>query len=82
MATRTYLNALAAHNAAFAAYKITRDAYRAQTIGDDEFLAARRAFNQASAEFDRAMAAEVARCAKAVDTALNDFNYVGSVHHY
>ena len=79
---RTYLEALAAHDAAFAKFKLVRDAYRALTVGDDEFLAARVEFNNATKVFDAAYDAETMRNTKKAKQMLNDFSYVGSVHHY
>ena len=51
-----YLDALNKHNAAIRKYEMARDAYRAKRIGDDVYLAAREAYDVATAEFDDAYA--------------------------
>lgn len=53
-----YLAAIAAHDAALVAYRAAVDAYRARTIGDTEFLAARKLRDAANDAFDAAYAAE------------------------
>jgi len=52
-----YQAALLAHDAAFAKYRVVRDAYRARTVGDAEFLAARAEYDAATEAFDVAFAA-------------------------
>ena len=51
-----YESARLAHNRAIKVYKKFRDAYRAQEIGDDEYLAARADYEKATAEYDAAYA--------------------------
>jgi len=80
--TKAYQSALTAHDAAYRVYSVSRDAYRARTVGDIEFIAAKDAWNAATAIFDKAFAKEANRSAKSSNAALNDFNYVGSRHHY
>lgn len=55
-----YAAALAAHNAAFAKFDAVRDAYRARTVGDAEFLTARAEYDAATAVYDEAFAKEAA----------------------
>lgn len=52
--TNDYEKAVEAHNKAFAAYEVVRDGYRARTVDDATYLAARKAYTVATAEFDRA----------------------------
>lgn len=59
-----YLAALEASNVAIRKYNAVRDAYRARTVGDAEFLAAREAYMLAQEAFDAAFAAEEARAAE------------------
>ena len=56
--TNEYAIALAAHNAASKIFTAVTLAYRARTIGDVEFIAARKAFDAATEIFDAAFAAE------------------------
>ena len=49
-----YVSAIETHNAAMAVFHNVRDQYRARLIGDDEFLAARRIYDEATRKFDRA----------------------------
>ena len=56
--TNEYAIAYANHNAATKAFTSVTLAYRARTIGDFEFIAARKAFDAASKIFDAAFAAE------------------------
>ena len=51
--------ALSDHSAALKEYDAARKAYRNQTIGDAEFLAARRKLDEANKRFDAAFSAEV-----------------------
>ena len=53
-----YEAACATHSAAYHAFQVVTDAYRAQTIGDAEYLAARAVYAAATAAFDVAFAAE------------------------
>jgi hypothetical protein len=55
-----YAAALAAHSAAFAKFDSIRAAYRAQTIDDAEFLAARSEYEEATKVYDEAFAKEAA----------------------
>lgn len=59
--TTNYFSALADHNAAIEAFHAVRDAYRAGNASDEEFLAARAAYDQATAKFDAAYDEEAAR---------------------
>lgn len=56
-----YLAALKASNEASRTFNRVRDAYRAQRIGDEEFLRARAAYVASEAAFDKAFAEEQAR---------------------
>jgi hypothetical protein len=58
--TKDYEAAIKKHNVASTAFRAAQDDYRARRIGDAEYLAARKAFNDASAEFDVAFAKEAA----------------------
>jgi hypothetical protein len=49
-----YKAALLAHSAAFATYRVVRDAYQARTVGDAEYLAARAKYDAATKAFDLA----------------------------
>jgi hypothetical protein len=51
-----YEKALAVHSAAIAAYVIAVAAYRARTIGDAQYLAARKLKAEADVVFDAAYA--------------------------
>lgn len=62
--TTTYKVAIEKNNAAIAAFHVVRNAYRAQTIGDAQFLAARKAYYEAMDEFDAAYTAEAITLAK------------------
>lgn len=53
-----YQTALALHNRALADFNLKRIAYVKREIGDDEFIAARRAYDKANAAFDKAFAKE------------------------
>lgn len=53
-----YAAAYTKHNVASEAYRNICAAFQAQKIGYDEFFAARKAFDAATAEFDAAFAAE------------------------
>jgi hypothetical protein len=53
-----YLAAIESSNVAQRKYEIARNAYRARTIGDAEFLAARKEYAEAQAAFDVAYAKE------------------------
>lgn len=55
-----YAAALAAHDAAIAAFNRVRDDYRAQRVGDDVFLAARKRYDEATKIFDAAYDMEAA----------------------
>ncbi len=46
------------HNAAYRVYEPIRKAYNAGEISDTEYLAARKIYDAATAEFDKAFAAE------------------------
>jgi len=54
----TYQAALEAANTATDTFHKARDAYRARTIGDTEYLSARAEHNKAKATFDIAFADE------------------------
>ena len=56
--TKEYAIAYIAHIAATKTFTSVTLAYRARTIGDVEFIAARKAFNAATEIFDAAFAAE------------------------
>jgi len=56
--TNEYAIALADHNAASKVFTVAQNAYRARTIGDAEFVAARKAFDAATEIYDVAFAAE------------------------
>lgn len=53
-----YEAARKAHDEAFEAFAPIRDAYRAGEIDDEAFLAARAAYDEATAAFDRAFEKE------------------------
>lgn len=55
-----YEKAHAEYRIVAAKFNAVRDAYRARTVGDAEFLAARAEFDKANAAFDLAEAAELA----------------------
>ena len=55
-----YAAALAAHNAAFAKFDAVRTAYRAQKVGDAEFLTAKKEYDAATNAYDAAYAKEAA----------------------
>jgi len=55
-----YKAAYEAHNVASQAYTKVAEAYRAQEIGDAEFLAARKVYDEATAIYDAAYAKEAA----------------------
>jgi len=59
--SQTYQRALAEHDAAGAKFRQIRDDYRAGRATDDEYLAARRRFDAATAVYDAAFALEAAR---------------------
>jgi hypothetical protein len=59
--SNTYQVALAAHDEACKLITEARRAYRALEIGDSEFIAARKAFDAATALFDAAWNAESER---------------------
>lgn len=66
-ADTTYDASLETFRVASRAYRAAALAYRASEIGDAEFLAARKAFDEAQAEADRAETAYIAaRNAEAV----------------
>jgi hypothetical protein len=50
----TYQEACEAHSRAFRKYDEVRKAYQAREIGDKEFLAARKEYDLATDEYDRA----------------------------
>jgi len=52
-----YQAAVLVHNAAFEKFRVVRDAYRARTIGDVEFLAAKAEYDAATKSFDAAFVA-------------------------
>ncbi len=56
--SKEYEAAREAHNAACHIYDHVRDRYRANEIGDDEFLAALEIMNKAGVAFDAAFHAE------------------------
>lgn len=60
MNSPAYEAAYEAHNVAIKKFNVVRDAYRARTVGDAEFLAARVEYEEATKLFDAAFAAEVA----------------------
>ena len=53
-----YEAAIIKHNAAMKIYHKVLDEYRARKIGDAEFLASRKIYDAATAEFDAAYAVE------------------------
>jgi hypothetical protein len=55
-----YAAALAAHNAAFAKFNAVRNAYRALKVGDAEFLAAKKEYDEVTKVYDAAFAKEAA----------------------
>jgi len=59
--SKQYEAALEASRAAYTKFDAVRRNYRAQKIGDAEFLAAKREYDAAFADFDAAYAAEQAR---------------------
>jgi hypothetical protein len=58
--TKEYSAAIDAHNVAAHKFYAVRDAYRARTASDAEFLAARAEFDAATALFDAAFDKESA----------------------
>ena len=56
--TNEYKVAHAKANEAFEVFDVVRNAYRARTIGDDEFLAAKAIYDASLADFDVAYAKE------------------------
>lgn len=54
--SKNYENARIKVNAASAVFMAVQMKYRARTIGDDEFLAAKAVYNEAEKEFDAAFA--------------------------
>lgn len=52
--SKEYAAALAAHNVAINTFHAVRDAYRAQTVGAAEFLAAKKEYEAASKVYDAA----------------------------
>ena len=56
-----YTAAVDTHNAAFAVYRPIRDGYRAGTVDEATFLAARRTFQEANAAYGEAFAREAER---------------------
>lgn len=52
--TTEYETAYTKHNEAIRVYEVVRNAYRARKIGDAEFIAARKVYDAATAEFDAA----------------------------
>ena len=56
MNSKAYEAAIKAHNEATAKFHAVRDAYRARQVGDAEFLAARKEYRAATAQFDAAFA--------------------------
>lgn len=56
-----YAEALETSRAAYGEFQKFVKAYRAGSIGDDEFLAARKINDEATRDFDSAMAKEQAR---------------------
>lgn len=65
-----YQAALEKHNAEVAKFRQAQADYRAQKIGDAEFIAARREFEAATKEYDAAFAAEQSRPAPRRSTGL------------
>jgi hypothetical protein len=53
-----YLAALEAHNVACRSFSKIQKAYRAREIGDQEFIAGRKAYDAATAIYDAAFAKE------------------------
>ena len=58
--TTEYAAALESHNVAFRAFDAVRNDYRARSVGDAEFLAARAKYEAATKIFDAAFEAEAA----------------------
>lgn len=58
MNSQAYEDALDKANAAYHVYEPIRQAYRAQKIGDAEFLAAKAIYDAVNAEYDAAYIAE------------------------
>lgn len=58
--TNEYAIALESHNAASKIFTAAQAAYRARTIGDAEFITARKAFDAATEIYDAAFNAEAA----------------------
>ena len=61
MASQEYQRALERSNAAGKVFSKVQDDYRAQRIGDEEYLAARRVYQASEQEFDAAYAREEER---------------------
>lgn len=71
MTSQVYQDAIEAHNTAQRVYVEVRDAYRGQTIGDDEYLKARAIMVKADDAFDIEFAAEMA-CGEAAEVVEDD----------
>jgi hypothetical protein len=56
--TKEYAKALEDHSAAFRKFDAVRADYRARKVGDDEFLAAKKEYDAATAAYDAAYAKE------------------------
>ena len=56
--TKEYQAAIEAHNAAIHVYHVARDQYRNMEIEDNEFLAAKAAYDAATKVFNEAFNAE------------------------
>lgn len=65
--TASYEAASQAHRVASQAFTLIQNAYRAQEIGDDEYLAGRAAFDLATAAYDAAFEIEANRAEDAED---------------
>ena len=70
--SNTYQVALAAHDEACKLITDARRAYRALEIGDSEFIAARKAFDAATALFEAAWDAESEREEVEVEDAVTE----------
>lgn len=56
--TDEYRKALEEHNKASKTFSEVREAYRSRLIGDEEYLAARKAYKEATEAYDAAYLAE------------------------
>ena len=70
--TNEYTKALDAHNLASKKFRAAETAFRAGVIDPVDYLAAREAYNAATALFDTAFAAEAALGDQAPETAAED----------